>query len=134
LVLTRRAVSKSHLLSFDSDSDTDPDTDYDPHRDRDVPNAIGASLSCVENMSKHQSTMFHSGKSGRAVAPAPPDRKVLLRDGGNLQRHPPILGPALGCVVGGNGFVFPASGHQQARRQHLLSGKIVGHAERTPFR
>jgi hypothetical protein len=36
LVLTRRAVSKSHLLSFDSDSDTDPDTDYDPHRDRDV--------------------------------------------------------------------------------------------------
>jgi hypothetical protein len=34
------AVSKSHLLSFDSDSDTDPDTDpdpdYNPCRDRDA--------------------------------------------------------------------------------------------------
>jgi hypothetical protein len=35
-------VSKSHLLSFDSDSDsdtdpdTDPDPDYNPYRDRDV--------------------------------------------------------------------------------------------------
>jgi hypothetical protein len=28
--------SKSHLLSFDSDSDTDPDTDHNPYRDRDA--------------------------------------------------------------------------------------------------
>jgi hypothetical protein len=29
-------VSKSHLLSFDSDSDTDHDPDYNPYRDQDA--------------------------------------------------------------------------------------------------
>jgi hypothetical protein len=30
-----RVAFKSHLLSFDSDSDTDPDSDHNPYRDRD---------------------------------------------------------------------------------------------------
>jgi hypothetical protein len=32
----RFRVSKSRLLSFDSDSDTYPDTDHNPYRDRDA--------------------------------------------------------------------------------------------------
>jgi hypothetical protein len=57
LLLVPIGVGVGIGIGIDSDSDPDPDTDtdtdYDPHRDRDVPNAIGASLSCVENMSKH---------------------------------------------------------------------------------
>jgi hypothetical protein len=73
-------VSKSHLLSFDSDSDTDPDTDYDPYCDRDVTAAIGSRLSCVEKLKICPNTSCCCATLATSCQCHPPPHTPLCND------------------------------------------------------